>query len=117
VLCLFSVEAGRGLLLEDAEHVLFPQDEVVLAVELDLGAGVLAEQHGVTGLDVQGAELAVLEELAVAHGHHVALERLLLGGLRDEQAALGLVLLCNALDNKPILKKTNLHNLFPLFPK
>src|SRR5262245_34623155 len=60
-----------GLLLDDAQHVLFAEDEVVLALDLHLGAGVLAEEDGVPGLDVQRPDLAVLEDLAVPDGDHL----------------------------------------------
>ena len=64
---------------------------MLLAVDLDLGARVLAEQDAVAGLDVERADLAVLEDLAVADGDDLALERLLLGGVGDDDAALGLL--------------------------
>jgi hypothetical protein len=79
---------GGGLLLDDAEHVLFAEDEVVLALDLHLGPGVLAEEDGVAGLDVERADLAVLEDLAVADGDDLALERLLLGGVGDDDPPL-----------------------------
>src|SRR5437588_11787402 len=77
---------------QHAEDVLFPQDEVLFAVDLHLGARVLAEQDLVAGLDLELANRAVLEDLAVADGDDHALDRLLLGRVRNEQAALGLVL-------------------------
>src|SRR6266545_2149762 len=84
----------RGLpVLDDAEDVLLAHDEVLLAVELHLGAGVLGEEHPVPGLDVERPDLAVLEHLAVARGQHLALDRLLLGGVGDDDAALGLLFL------------------------
>src|SRR5690242_13994545 len=100
---------GDRLLLDHAEHVLFTQDEVILALDLDLGARVLAEEHAITGLDVERANLAVLEDLTVADGDDLTLERLLLGRVGDDDAALGLVLLGDALDDEAILKGTNLH--------
>src|SRR5262249_1863917 len=99
------------LLLDHAQHVLFAEDQVVLTFDADLGAGVLAEEDGVPGLDVQRADLAVLEDLAVAHRHHLGLQRLLLGGVGNDDSTLGLVLLGDALDDQPILQRTNLHGL------
>src|SRR5262249_20958311 len=104
---------GGGLLLDDAEHVLFTEDEVVLALDLHLGPGVLAEEDGVTGLDVERADLAVLEDLAVSDGDDLALERLLLVGVGDDDAPLGLVLLGDALDDQAVLQRANLHLRFP----
>src|SRR5215813_8923160 len=110
-ICLFSSLFVResGSLLDDAEHVLLAEDEVVLALDLHLGACVLAEEDGVPGLDVERADLAVLEDLAVADGDDLALERLLLGGVGDDDPPLGLVLLGDALDDQPVLQRANLH--------
>src|SRR3546814_14130601 len=50
--------AGLGGALEHAHDVRLLHDQQVLAVELDLGAGPLAEQHTVAGLDVERLDLA-----------------------------------------------------------
>src|SRR6478736_4716470 len=63
--------------LDDRDEIFFAHDEQFLAVDLDLGAGILAEQHLVAGLDGQGAHVAVLEDLAGADGDDFALDRLL----------------------------------------
>src|SRR5204862_5827234 len=87
------------LLLDDAEDVFLAHHEVLGSFDLDLGPGVLGEEHAVTRLDVQGAHLSILEDLAVADGDHFALDRLLLGGIRDDDATLRLLLLLHALDD------------------
>src|SRR5262252_1609628 len=46
-------ESGRSL--DHAEDVVLAQDQVLLALVLVLGAGILAEQDSVAGFDVQGA--------------------------------------------------------------
>ena len=61
--------------------------EVLLAIELDFLAGVLAEQNGVAFLDVERRHLAVLLDLALADRDHLALLRLFLGRVRDDDAA------------------------------
>ena len=48
--------------------------QVLLAVELHFGAAVLAEEDAVADLDVERADLAVLEDLAVADGDDLALD-------------------------------------------
>src|SRR3990172_3778635 len=82
----------KGLLsaLVDAEDLFLAQDHVLDAVDGDLVAGVLAEEDAVALLDLERADLAVLEVAALADGDDLALLRLLLGGLGDEQAAGGL---------------------------
>src|SRR2546426_5130486 len=95
--------------LDDAEDVLLAEDQVLLAVELDLGAGVLAEQHSVAGLHVEGQHLPVLL-LARADGHHLPLLRLLLGRIGDDDAARALLLLLlDAPDDHPVLQRANPH--------
>src|SRR4051794_13152655 len=68
-----------SLLLDDREDVVFAQDEVLFAVQLDLAARVLAEQDLVARLDLQLAQAAVVELLAVADGDDLGLDGLLLG--------------------------------------
>src|SRR5829696_532642 len=76
-----------GLAFEDAHDVGLLHDEELLVVELDLGARPLAEQDAVAGLHVEGAQLALVVERAGADGDHLALLRLLLGGVGDDDAA------------------------------
>src|SRR6058998_2373164 len=95
--------------LDDAEDVLLAEDQVLLAVELDLGAGVLAEQHPVAGLHVEGQHLPVFL-LPRADRHHLPLLRLLLGRIGDDDAASALLLLLlDAPDDHPVLERANPH--------
>jgi hypothetical protein len=63
---------------------------------------VLAEEDAVALLDVELLDGAVLEHLAVAHGDDLALDRLLFRGVRDDEAALGALLLLHTLDDHAI---------------
>src|SRR5690606_2755811 len=74
-----SVSPPSWVSAEQGEDVVFPHHQVLVAVELDLGAAVLAEQDLVAGLDLGGTHAAVVEHLALAHRHHLALDRLLGG--------------------------------------
>src|SRR5438445_11456685 len=103
---------------EDAEDVLLLHDEVLHAVELDLVAGVLAEEDSIALLHREREILAVVVDLAGAHGDDLALLRLLLGGVGDDEAAVLLVLLLEALDEyaameraQPRLRLSRLHCL------
>src|SRR5688572_19975468 len=69
-------------LLDDAEDLVLAQDDVLHAVHLDLGAGVLAKQDPVALLHVERDQGAVLEAFARADREHLALERALLGAVR-----------------------------------
>src|SRR3954469_7444731 len=109
----FSPCVVKGwLLLDDAEDVFLAHHEVLGSFDLDLRPGVLGEQDAVTRLDVQGSHLSVLEDLPVADGDDLAFDRLLLGGVGDDDAALGLLLLLHALDDHAILQRPNLHEVF-----
>src|SRR4051812_45081619 len=89
--------------VEHREEVVLAHDQVLFAVDLDLGAAVLAEQHAVAGLDLERDDLAVLVALACADGDHLGLDRLLLRGVGDEQATGGLGLLFETLDQDSIV--------------
>src|SRR4029450_7888452 len=66
--------ALRGLLLggrnvgEDAHDVAFLHDQEILTVDLDLGAGPLAEQHAIADLEVDRDQLAGFVAAARTNG-------------------------------------------------
>src|SRR5262249_55171047 len=95
--------------LEDSHDVAFLHDQILDAVELDLGAGPLAEQDAVAGLYIERNELAALIPGARANGDDLAFHRLFLGRVRNDDAALGLLFLRDALDHDAVVKRTELH--------
>ena len=56
-----------------------------------------------------GRDLAVLEDLAVADGDDFALDRLFGGGVGDHDAAGGLGLRFQALDDDAVVKRLDVH--------
>src|SRR5438445_9340241 len=95
------------LRLDHAEEVLLAEDQVLLAVELDLAARVLAEQHPIALLDVGCHHLAVLAP-AGTDRHDEALLRLLLGRVGDDDPPDALLLpFFYPLDDHPVLQRTN----------
>src|SRR5262249_9289190 len=60
---------------DDAHDVAFLHDHQVFAVDLDLGARPLAEQHAVADFHVEGNELALLIAGAGAGGDDLAFHR------------------------------------------
>src|SRR5262245_32398024 len=104
-----GLPGGRGGTLEDSHDVALLHDQILDAVELDLGAGPLAEQDAVTGLDVESDESALLIPGARTDGDDFAFHRLFLGRVRNDDAALGLLFLRDALDHDAIVKRTELH--------
>src|SRR2546422_7331053 len=98
---------------DDAEDVLLLHNEVLHAVELDLAAGVLAEKDPVAFLHREREILAVVVDLAGAHGNDLAFLRLLLGGVGDDEPAVLLVLLLEALDEHAVMERAQ-RRLLPL---
>src|SRR3954467_10821446 len=92
----------------DAHDVGLLHDQEFLALDLDLGARPLAEQHPVARLDVQGHQLAGLVAPARADGDDFAFLRLLLGGVGNDDAALRLFLAGEATDNDAVVQGTKL---------
>jgi hypothetical protein len=87
---------------------------VLVALELDLGARVLAEEDAVANLDFEGANGAVLQDLAIANREDFALERLLFGRVGDDDAPLGLLFFFHALYDDAVRQGPELHGYFLL---
>src|ERR1700730_18194582 len=83
---------GSGA-LDNSQNVGFLHDDELLTIDLDLAARPLAEQDPVAGLPVQGMNLAVLASTPRARRDHLALLRLLLGGIGNDDAAGGFAFL------------------------
>src|ERR687895_2672524 len=92
------------------EHVRLPQDEQVIAFDLDLGAAVLRIQDLVALGDVERNPLvAVLVPLAVADRENLAALRLLLGRVGKDDAAGGGLFLFNRLDDQAGSQRVEVH--------
>src|SRR5262249_49791979 len=97
------------LALDDRQHLVLTQNQVLDVVDLDFGAGVLADEDAVALLDVEGKLLAFLVALALADADVPRLRRLLLRAGRDDDAALLRLAGLETLDQDPIVKWPNLH--------
>src|SRR3989475_7862740 len=91
--------------VEDSEEVVLLHDQVLLAVQPDLVAGILAEEDSVALLHRERELLAIVGHLAGAHGDDRALLRLFLGGVGDDEAAALLILLVEALDEHAVMER------------
>src|SRR3981189_54152 len=100
-------------LSEHAHDVGLLHDDEVLAVDFDLGARPLTEQHPVADLDVERMQLAVVAAASRPGRDDFALHWLFLGGIGDDDAALGLLLLLDAADQHAILQRSKLHGTPP----
>src|SRR5271157_4470428 len=85
-----SSEQSRGLLGDEGRlRSAFQDAEDFFAVDLDLGAGILAEQHAIARLHVEGEGFALVVGLASAGGDNFAFLRLVLGTVGDDDATPG----------------------------
>src|SRR3569833_244258 len=98
------------LLFEDAEDLVLTHDQILNAIQLDLAAGILAEEDAIALLHVQRDDFAIFQALAFSNGENFAFLRLFLCALRNEKAAarfLGFAF--NPFDNDAVIKRTNVH--------
>src|SRR6185312_5452169 len=101
-----SLLLARGCALDDPHDVGLLHDEELLAIELHLGAGPLAEQNLVAGLHVEGHELTLLVAGTRTNGDNLTLHWLLLGRIGDDDAARGLFLGVQPTDYDPVRQGT-----------
>src|SRR5215204_3299443 len=112
---MLGLDVGERALGDDAHDVGFLHDQEVLTVDAHLGAGPLAEQHAVSGLDVERDDLAALVPGARADGDDLALLRLFLRGVGDDDAAIRLLLGLDTADDDAVVQRTELHAKASLF--
>src|SRR3974390_1765665 len=105
-----ALRRGRS---DHAHDVALFHDNEVLAVDLDLGARPFPEQHPVTDLDVEWVQFAVIAACSGPGGDYLPLHRLFLGGVGDDDAALGLLLFLDATDQHAILQWSKFHGIPP----
>src|SRR6202167_5408659 len=108
-LLISAFPLSRSLSSGDHAHdVGLLHDQEFLAFELDLGARPFAEQHAVAGLEADRNDLAILVTAAGAYRDHFALLRLLLDGVGNDGATLGLGLGVDTLDDHPVMQRSEL---------
>jgi len=96
----------RGL-LDHAQEVRFFDDDELFAVELDFGAGALAEEHAVADFDIQWMDLTVLRAGARAGRDNLVLDGLLLCRVGNKDATYRFLFRGDAPDHDEILKRTH----------
>src|ERR1700733_3424469 len=104
--CDMRCSGGVVRLREHAHDVGFLHDQELFAVELDLGARPLAEQHAIAGLDVDRNELAGLVAPTGADCDNLTLLGFFLGAVRNDNAALGLFLGVDTFDHDTVMQRT-----------
>src|SRR5690349_16625133 len=115
--CKFSgLSCSSGLLrgfaaFDDAHDVGFLHDQEFLAIDLHFGAGPFAEQDEIAGLHFRRHALAVVVQRARTDRDDFAFLRLLLCGLRNNDAAGGLLLFLHTANDNAIAKRTESHEM------
>src|SRR5258708_36333303 len=99
---------GLGF-LKDPHDVAFLHDEVLDAIDLDLGARPLAEQDAVADLHIQRNQFARLVAATRAYGDDFPLGGFLFSGVWDDDAAGALLVGIDALDDDAVVKRPTLH--------
>src|SRR5262249_44027756 len=112
--CSGGLPARAGRLLDHAHDVRLLHDHQLLTIELDLSSRPLAEEDAVTRLDIERVDLAVLATRAGADGDDLALHRLLLGGVGDDDAAGALLFLFDAPDEHTVMQRAKWHCSSPI---
>src|ERR1700722_12816521 len=101
---------GAGA-LDHTHDVGLLHDQKVLAVDLDLGAGPFAEQYPVARFEFERDQLAALVPSSRPHGDDLALLRLLLDGVGNDDSAFRLVLTLDTADDDAVVQWTEFHGL------
>src|SRR5262249_41806908 len=100
--------------LSNAEDLVLADDEVFLAVQLDLGTRIFADEHEIADVHVEGNGLAIISDPPSTHGDDLRLLRFFLRGVRDDDSTHPLLLLFYALHKNSIAQGTNIHGSPPL---
>jgi len=78
-------------LFQDAEDLVFLQNQQLIAIDFDLGARIFAKQNAVAGLHFDGGPLAGLQQFTAADGYHLGLLRLLLRAIGNDDPSAALL--------------------------
>src|SRR5437016_2592246 len=113
-LLLLFLRAG---VVDDGQHFVFAHDEVFLTIELDFLSGIFAEQDEIAGLYVKRGPLAVVFHLAGAGGDDLALLRLFLGAVGDDDPPDLLFAFLDALNNDAVVQRSDVHAVYSVCRK
>src|SRR6185503_4789679 len=102
ICCLLRLRLRRHA-ADDGQNFVLAHDEVLLAIERDLRARVLAEEDHVARLHIEGNTRAVVVHLAIAGWDDRAPLLLLFGRVRDDDPADVLLAFLEAPNNEPIV--------------
>src|ERR1700721_2694568 len=100
---------GGRKIRENAHDVALLHDQQLLAVELDLGARPLAEQHAVANFEIDRNQLAGFVTATRTDRGDFSLGGLFLGIIRNDDAASGFVFGIDAFDHDAVVERTEFH--------
>src|SRR5581483_10646319 len=93
---------------DNSQNFFFAHDDEFFAIQLDLCAGILAEQNAVAFLHIQRADLPFFADFALAHRNDLALLRLVLGGIGDNDSTASGLTLFHAPDQDAVMQRSKL---------
>src|SRR3954469_22624757 len=112
---LLLLRALLGARRDDlGEDIGLAQDQVVVRAQANLGAAVLREDDLVALCEIERDVVAALVAGARADGEDASSLRLLLRGVRQDDAARGGLFLLEGLDDQPITQWLQVHSAFLL---
>lgn len=91
------------LLFNDSQDVLFPHDEEVIAVELDIRSAIFGKEHPVTRLYLQCDTLTFIIGFARTNCNDLALCRFFLGTVRNYNPTCSFFFFLQSFDKKTII--------------
>jgi hypothetical protein len=94
-------------LFDDTKYVVFAQDEMFFAIELNFRSGIFAEENPVSCFNIQSNDFAILL-FPGPDRDDLALLGLFFRCVRDNQATTGLLFLGKPLHNNAIVQRANL---------
>src|SRR5438046_2308727 len=94
---------------DDGQNVLLGDDQVLDLIELELVSRVLRVEHLVADLELHRNLGSVVQDPSGAHGLDDAFLRLLLGGVRKHDPALGLLFTLDRFDHYAVTQPSQVH--------
>src|SRR5205809_6852022 len=97
--------------IQNSEDFVLAHDHVLVAIQLDVAAGILSEKDAISDFDVEWNQLPVFQALALPDGDDFAFLWLLFGGVGDNDTAPNRFLLLDPFDDNAIVEWSDFHVL------
>ena len=85
-----------------------------LALNVDFGPCILAEQNAVALLDLEGDHFSVIASFTTASCNYSTFLWFFLGGVGNDDPSGRCFIFIDALDQEPVLERADFHESFPL---